>query len=165
LFEAVYDIRNLKSFLPGGELIPCFLLAGWLFVILRGGKSRILGTAVIGSLLFVMLGMPLIGKLRKASRLAHGLAETVEGTVDFLPRWYSKGRRVIIGGHIFEYSSFTPSTGFREANSLEGHLHRGDYVRIKFVGTDILQIERRLPDTTPKSDTRGHGRGLWAQSS
>jgi len=58
-----------------------------------------------------------------------------------------KDETISIGGRTFEYSPYSPSGGFQDATFNGGPLCEGDYLRIRFIGCDIVQIERTVRQT------------------
>lgn len=78
--------------------------------------------------------------------LADGRASVVEGVVeDFVPMPYEghQEERFTVRGVTFCYSDYTMTSLFHNTRSHGGPIQAGLYVRVHYVGSDILKLEIR----------------------
>lgn len=73
-----------------------------------------------------------------------GAYQTVEGCLEAfhpMPESGHDDERLIVGGRTFTYSNYGVTSGFRNAESHGGPIHRDSWVRIAHVDNDIIKLE------------------------
>jgi hypothetical protein len=161
-FKVVFDAANQSSVVWPQAAIPLVLLGvGALLVFapdlmrrlaphgLQGRARTIFSyvffTFALGTTIFTFKTM-IGGRSAAAEALRSGHYSVVEGPVTkFVPMPYTGHamESFVVGGNRFSYSDYILTPGFHNTASHGGPIHEGLYVRIAYVGNDILRLEVR----------------------